>query len=157
MAPSWVQLASREVQAPDVVDEDEPNQPRKGWQATVSHVVETQFWDGLLPTLSNRDVTLLRSQGGLSCQFHSQCFPLIILVESTTTILCLVAPQIAPPAPSYCAFVRVWPSSRQLGPPPLGMLSCWDPWTKGFSTGDCHGPSAEKHVEGCGPTCSCGS
>ena len=30
VASDWVQLASGEVQAPDVVDEDEPNQPRKG-------------------------------------------------------------------------------------------------------------------------------
>ena len=36
VAPSWVQLISGEVQAPDMVDEEDPNQPRKGWQATVS-------------------------------------------------------------------------------------------------------------------------
>ena len=40
VAPDWVQLASGEVQAPDVLDEEEPNQPRKGWQAAVSRVVD---------------------------------------------------------------------------------------------------------------------
>ena len=34
----------------------------------------------------------------------------------------------------------VWQSPRQLGPPSLGLLSCWDLWTKGFSSGDCCGP-----------------
>ena len=59
----WPQIGFNfaSIQAPDVVDEEDPNQPRKGWQAAVSRVV-TQFWDGLLPTLSKRDVTLLRSQ-----------------------------------------------------------------------------------------------
>ena len=75
VAPSWVQLVSGEVQAPDVVDEEDPNQPRKGWQATVSRVVETQFWDGLLPTLSNRDATLLRSQGGPLASIPFTVFP----------------------------------------------------------------------------------
>ena len=75
VAPSWDQLVSGEVQAPDVVDEEDPNQPRKGWQATVSRVVETQFWDGLLPTLSNRDATLLRSQGGPLASIPFTVFP----------------------------------------------------------------------------------
>ena len=75
VAPSWVQLVSGEVQAPDMVDEEDPNQPRKGWQATVSHVVETQFWDGLLNTLSNRDATLLRSQGGPLASIPFTVFP----------------------------------------------------------------------------------
>ena len=47
------------------------------WENASLRVVETQFWDGLLPTLSNRDATLLRSQGALSRRFHSQCFPWI--------------------------------------------------------------------------------
>ena len=140
VAPSWVQLVSGEVQAPDVVDEEDPNQPRKGWQATVSRVVETQFWDGLLPTLSNRDATLLRSQGALSS------IPFIVFPTDRS---CRIDPQpfrilllrrLRPPAPVNCAFVRVWPSSRQLGPPPLGMLSCWDPRAHGISSGDCSGP-----------------
>ena len=41
VAPDWVQLASGEVQVPDVVDEEERKQQRKGWQAAVSRVVET--------------------------------------------------------------------------------------------------------------------
>ena len=53
VAPDWVQLASGEVQAPNVVDEDEPNQPRKGWQVAVSRVVETR-------------------------RFPSRCFPRIV-------------------------------------------------------------------------------
>ena len=75
MAPSWVQLVSGDVQAPDVVYEEEPNQPKKGWQATVSRVVETEFWDGLLLTLSNRDATMLRSQGGPLVSIPFTVFP----------------------------------------------------------------------------------
>ena len=62
--PSWEQLAIGAVEVPDISDADEPNQPRKGWQATVARAVETLFWEGLMPTLSNRDASLLRSQGG---------------------------------------------------------------------------------------------
>ena len=85
-------FASGEVQAPDVVDEEDPNQPRKGWQAAVSRVVVTQFWDGLLPTLSKRDVTLLRSQADplelipftvfptdRSCRIDPQPFRILLL------------------------------------------------------------------------------
>ena len=43
-----------------------------------------------------------------------------------------VAPQVAFPTPFHCAFVRVWSSPRQLGPPSPGLLCCWDPWTKGL-------------------------
>ena len=62
----WPQIGFNfaSIQAPDVVDEEDPNQPRKGGQAAVSRVVVTQVWDGLLPTLSKRDATLLRSQAG---------------------------------------------------------------------------------------------
>ena len=63
---------SREVH---VFNEEEPNQLRKRWQAAVSCVVETQFWDGLLPTLSNRDATLLRSQGGFLASIPFTVFP----------------------------------------------------------------------------------
>ena len=99
----------------------------------MSRVVETQFWDGLLPTLSNRDATLLRSQGGplasipftvfptdRSCRIDPQLFRVLLLRRLRLQL------------PFYCAFVRVWPSYRQLGPPPLGMLSCWDPWAQGY-------------------------
>ena len=145
MQVSWlqvgVQLVSVKIQAPDVVDEEEPNQPRKGWQATVSRVAETQFWDGLLPTLSNRDVMMLRLQGGPLASIPFTVFP--------TDRSCRIDPQpfrvlllrkIPPPAPFNCAFVCVWPSSRQLGPPPLGMLSCWNTWAQGLPSGDCSGP-----------------
>ena len=43
-APNWVLLASGDVDAPNVVVMKEPNQPKKGWQATVSRVVDAQMF-----------------------------------------------------------------------------------------------------------------
>ena len=90
--PSWEQLATGAVEVPDVFDPDEPNQPRKGWQATAARAVETHFWEGLMPTLSNRDASLLRSQGGplaslpltifptnRTCKFDAQLFRILLL------------------------------------------------------------------------------
>ena len=51
------------MEAPAPVDE-EPNQPRVGWQAVASSVVESSFLNALLPTLSDPDIALLKSQGG---------------------------------------------------------------------------------------------
>ena len=80
-APDWAQLVSGDVEAPHVVEEEEPNQPRKGWQATVFCVVEAQFWDCLFPTFSNRDAMLLRLQEGLdrSCRIDPQPFRILLL------------------------------------------------------------------------------
>ena len=39
-----VQLVSGEVQAPDVVDEEDPNQPRKGWQHEHDDTTEIRGW-----------------------------------------------------------------------------------------------------------------
>ena len=47
-----------------VADVEEPNQPRVGWQAAASRAVETSFMRRLLPTLSDSEAALFRSQGG---------------------------------------------------------------------------------------------
>ena len=139
VAPDWVQLASGEVQAPDVVDKEEPNQPRKGWQAAVSRVVETEFWDGLLPTLSNSDATLLRSQAGPLASIPFTVFPTDRSCRIDPQPFCiLLLRRLRLPLPFTA---RSCVCGRLLGPPSsLGLLSCWDPWTKGISSGDCCGP-----------------
>ena len=153
-APDWVQLASGEVQAPDVVDEEEPNQPRKEWQAAVSRVVERQFWDGLLPTPFEQgrhfvEITSWPSRvDSLHGVSHGSFVP-----DRPAASPHSAAPQVAPPTPLHCAFVRVWPYPRQLGPPSLGLLSCWGSWDEGDTLQRLLRPaSAEKQVEGCGLT-----
>ena len=159
VVPDCVQLASGEVQAPDVVDKEEPNQPRKGWQAAVSRVVETQFWDGLLPTLSNRDATLLRSQPGpLASIPFTVFFPRIVRAGSTRSLsaFCCSAGRA-----SHSLSLRVracvavssttWATIARLAQL-LGSLDEGDiVWRLLRSA------SPEKQVEGCGLTCSCGS
>ena len=48
-APSWEELARGTEEAPRE-EEEEPNQPRTGWQVAASHSVETSFTTGLMPT-----------------------------------------------------------------------------------------------------------
>ena len=61
--PSWEELSRSTLEAPAPAD-DEPNQPRAGWQAVASRVVESSFLNVVLPTLSDPDIALLKSQGG---------------------------------------------------------------------------------------------
>ena len=62
------------MEAPALVDE-EPNQPRVEWQAVASSVVESSFLNALLPTLSDPDIVLLKSQGGPSASAPFVSFP----------------------------------------------------------------------------------
>ena len=64
--PTWESLMTN-TNVP-VADVEEPNQPRVGWQAAASRAVETCFMRRLLPTLSDSEAALFRSQGGLSLQ-----------------------------------------------------------------------------------------
>ena len=66
----------------------------------------------------------------------------------------LVAPQSAPPTPSHCAFVRVWPSYRQLGPPPRHAQSLGSWGAEDILWRPQRLVSAEKQVAGSGRTCS---
>ena len=59
--PSWEELSRSTVEAPAPVDE-EPNQPRVG-VAVASRAVESSLIV-VLPTLSDPDIALLKSQGG---------------------------------------------------------------------------------------------
>ena len=74
----------------------------------------------------------MRSQAGPLASIPFTVFP--------TDRSCRIDPQpfrilllrrLRPPTPFNCAFVRVWPSPRQLGPPSLGLLSCWGPLDEG--------------------------
>ena len=90
--PSWERLTTGAVEVPDIFDADEPNQQRKGWQATAARAVETHFREGRMPTLSNRDLSLRRSQGrrlasvpftifptDRTCRFDAQLFRILLL------------------------------------------------------------------------------
>ena len=62
--PIWEELSRSAVEAPAPVDE-EPNQPRVGWQAVASRT-ESSFMNALLPALFDPHIALLNSQGGWS-------------------------------------------------------------------------------------------
>ena len=59
--PSWEELSRSTLEAPAPVDE-EPNQPRVGWQAVASRAVESSFLNVVLPTLSDPDIAHWKSQ-----------------------------------------------------------------------------------------------
>ena len=80
-APKWVQLASGDVDAPNVVDMKEPNQPKKGWQATVSRVVDAQMFCS--PPCPRGTPRCGNRKGALSRRFRSRCSLLIARVGST--------------------------------------------------------------------------
>ena len=63
VCPSWEDLATGEVSASPEEDED-PNQPRAGWQSKAAREVEARSFARLLSTLTDPQKALLRSQGG---------------------------------------------------------------------------------------------
>ena len=75
VAPPWEELARGIVVPPNAEDAD-PNQPRVGWQAFASRLVESSFLEALRPTLSNAEGALLRSQGGPLASAPFVSFPM---------------------------------------------------------------------------------
>ena len=117
--PRWEHLATGAVEVPDIFDADKP---RMGWQATAARAVETHFWGG--GPHADALGRLLRSQGGplASAPLHDTPHGPEVPVRRP------VAPQphaakVAPSSPADDALVRVWPSSRPLGPSPRRVLS----------------------------------
>ena len=64
VCPSWEDLATGEVSASPEEDED-PNQPRAGWQSKAARKVEARSFARVFSTLTDPRKALLRSQGGL--------------------------------------------------------------------------------------------
>ena len=64
VCPSWEDLATGEVGAA-LEEEEDPNQPRAGWQSKAARKVEAQSFARLWGTLTDPQKALLRSQGGL--------------------------------------------------------------------------------------------
>ena len=75
VAPPWEELARGIVVPPNAEDAD-PNQPRVGWQASASRLVESSFLEALRPTLSNAEGALPRSQGGPLASAPFDSFPM---------------------------------------------------------------------------------
>ena len=63
--PSWEELLD-ESDEPQVEEEVDPTQPRRGWQRKALMVVDASFRQhSILPALEDAQVALLRSQAGL--------------------------------------------------------------------------------------------
>ena len=107
--PNWEELSRSTVEAPAPVDE-EPNQPRVGWQAVAW---SRPFLKVVLPTLSDPDIALLKSQGGLLASAVS--FPTSRATRLEPQVLkVLFSPSFASPTPPHSSRLPVQPSSRHL-------------------------------------------
>ena len=92
-------------------DDSEPGDFRHGWQHETSSRVKRQHREVLLPRLTDSERAMLRSQSG----------PLAGVPLSTTPSHSLnrfplvpgpLAPPLAPPSPSICTSVSVWPTTE---------------------------------------------
>ena len=66
----FVHLATGAIEVPDIFDTDDPNQPRKGWQATAARAVELRSQEELLAS-----VLFTISPTDQTCRFDAQFFP----------------------------------------------------------------------------------
>ena len=75
-APNWEDLAEGARPHHDESQEEEPNQPRHGWQKVASMHLESKFIsDALWPTLSAQERVLMRSQCGPLSSVAFTAFP----------------------------------------------------------------------------------
>ena len=75
-APNWEDLAEGARPHQDESQEEEPNQPRHGWQKVASMHLESKFIsDALWPTLSAQERALMRSQCGPLSSVAFTAFP----------------------------------------------------------------------------------
>ena len=123
---------------PVLARRDVQDQPRCGWEREVSLKVEQHFRDTrLLPTMTERDQALLRSQGGplaaapfTSCptdklfRIEPQCFRVLLFRRSS------------PPTPTQ---LQVWPSTRRPWPPPCSLRNGRGVGSAGLRRGECGG------------------
>ena len=91
VCPSWEDLATGEVGAALEEDED-PNQPRSGWQSKAARKVEAKSFARLLGTLTDPQKALLRSQGGplASAPFISMPIDKVSRIDSQSFRLLLL-------------------------------------------------------------------
>ena len=137
--PSWEELSRSTLEAPAPVDE-EPNQPRAGWQAVASRAVESSFLNVVLPTLSDPDIALLKSQGGPLASAPFVSFPTSRATRLEPQVLKgFVSPSFASPTPPHSSRLPVRPSSRRLWPPPVGVCCGRSSRAQRVSSGNCSG------------------
>ena len=118
--PSWSSLA--DGARPVLARGDVQDQPRYGWQREVSLKVEEHFRDTrLLPTMTEPDQALLRSQGGsLAAAPFTSC-PTDRLFRLSRNVSVFAAPPSSPPTPLVTTQLHVWPSTRRPWPPPCSL------------------------------------
>ena len=136
--PSWEELSRSTVEAPALVDE-EPNQPRVGWQAVASREVESSFLNALLPTLSDLDIALLKSQGGplVSSPFVSLTSRITRLEPQVLKVLFFRRLRL--PLPLHSSRLPVRQCSRRLWPLPVGVCCGRSSRAQRVSSGKCSG------------------
>ena len=116
-APPWEELA-REIVVPPNAEDADPHQPRVGWQASASRLVESSFLEALRPTLSDAEGALLRSQGGPLASAPFVSFPTSRFARLEPQVLrVLFLRRLRLPPPLTARGLPMWPSSRRPGVP----------------------------------------
>ena len=138
-APNWEDLAEGASPHQDESQEEEPNQPRHGWQKVASMHLESKFIsDALWPTLSAQERALMRSQCGPLSSVAFTAFPTSRLTRfDFQPFRVLLLRRLHLPLPLSARACRC-ASSRRLWPPPVCMCNFWGCWEEGFPS-SCEG------------------
>ena len=154
LGKSW----PREIVVPPNAEDADPNQPRVGWQASASRLVESSFLEALRPTLSDAEGAFLRSQGGPLASAPSVSFPMSRFARLEPQVLrVLFLRRLRLPLLLTARGLPMWPSSRRPWPSQVGGVLL-------LGTLGCRGSlwrtrlreSVERKVGGSEPTFTCG-
>ena len=120
--PSWEELILAENQNRVPVEEEDPSQPRFGRQQEAAVAVHHTFLERELRLLlGETEEVLLRRRPSGFCPLHQSAHYARDLFRPSTLSVA-PAPSSPPPSPLLCTLVPVWPSTRQLWPPPISVL-----------------------------------
>ena len=145
VCPSWEDLATGEVSASPEEDED-PNQPRAGWQSKAARKVEARSFARLLSTLTDPQKALLRSQGGplASAPFISMPIDRVSRIDSQSFRL-LFLRRLRQPLPLTARSCRCGLALATIGLR-VQLRGCWV--VVGFHWRTWQHESAKKQAEG---------